>query len=87
MAMITLSKQGENLALPTVEKPVDDTRKLVPHPKVRAAHIERDRSVPRDILETIGDIGLSRRLQPRRFGALELGFSQFVRIQRELGRG
>jgi len=71
----------------TFQSMLDGVRALVPELKARAADIESDRSIPEDVIAALADLGLFRLLQPKRFGGLELGFTQFVRLNLELGRG
>lgn len=70
----------------SAEQLVAATRKFVPYLKTRAPELERDRRIPDDIIAALREIGLFRLLQPERFGGLELGFSEFVRLNLELGR-
>jgi alkylation response protein AidB-like acyl-CoA dehydrogenase len=72
---------------PSADELVEAARKLTQLLKERAGQTERDRQVSTDVIETIRDTGLFRLLQPKRFGGLEHGFSDFVRINLELGRG
>ena len=72
---------------PTIETMLDAVRQFVPELKRRARDFERERRIPTDVIATLADIGLFRLLQPRRFGGLEYGFADFVRINLELGRG
>ena len=66
---------------------LDRARVLTPLLKERALQTEKDRMVSAEIIRAIADAGIFRLLQPRRFGGLEGGFEQFVRINIELARG
>ncbi|ARR55938.1 acyl-CoA dehydrogenase [Rhizorhabdus wittichii DC-6] len=72
---------------PTADAIVDATRRLVPALKARAAAIERERRVPAELIDELAGTGMFRLLQPRRFGGLEYGFTDLVRVNLELGRG
>lgn len=66
---------------------LERARALIPVLASRSADTEKSRRVPN---ETIGDFhraGLFRVIQPARFGGLELDFSTFASITRELARG
>ncbi|MBB4633385.1 acyl-CoA dehydrogenase family protein [Sphingosinicella soli] len=73
--------------MPSADQLVADARKLIPMLKAQAADIERERRVPADVISALADIGLFKLLQPRRFGGYEYGFTEFVRLNLELGQG
>ena len=94
------SRGLERVAATTYPKPIevgsselpahqllDRARGLVSVLKERALLTERDRMVSAEILGALADAGIFRLLQPRRFGGLEGGFEDFVRINIELGKG
>jgi 3-hydroxy-9,10-secoandrosta-1,3,5(10)-triene-9,17-dione monooxygenase len=62
-------------------------RALVPVLAARSAETERGRRVPDETIADFHRAGLFRVMQPRRFGGLELDFSVFAGITRELARG
>jgi alkylation response protein AidB-like acyl-CoA dehydrogenase len=62
-------------------------RALVPALAARAAETEKNRRVPDETIADFHRAGLFRVMQPRRFGGLELDFSVFASITRELARG
>jgi alkylation response protein AidB-like acyl-CoA dehydrogenase len=66
---------------------LDRARLLTPLLKERALRTEKDRMVGAEVIAAIADAGIFQLLQPRRFGGLEGGFEQFVRINIELARG
>lgn len=66
---------------------LDRARALVPVLAERAAQTERERRVPDATIADFHRSGLFRVLQPARFGGLELDFSVFALITRELARG
>lgn len=72
---------------PSAATLLDRARALAPLLKERAAETERDRMVSADIIAAVGETGLFRLLQPKRFGGLEYGFGDFVRINIELAKG
>jgi len=76
--------QGREPATPQL---LERSRGLVPLLKERALQTERDRMISADVIAAIADAGLFRLLQPRRFGGLEGGFEDFVRINIELAKG
>ena len=66
---------------------LDRARVLTPLLKERALQTEKDRMVSAEVIAAIADAGIFQLLQPRRFGGLEGGFEEFVRINIELARG
>jgi alkylation response protein AidB-like acyl-CoA dehydrogenase len=66
---------------------LDRARALRPLLKERALQTEKDRMVSAEVIAAIADAGIFQLLQPRRFGGLEGGFEEFVRINIELARG
>jgi alkylation response protein AidB-like acyl-CoA dehydrogenase len=72
---------------PSAEQLLDGARGLVPLLKQRARQTEDQRMVSPDIIEAVRETGIFGLLQPKRFGGLEYGFSDFVRLTIELGAG
>jgi len=72
---------------PTPQQLLESARALAPSLKQRALQTERDRMVAAEIIDAVRDTGIFRLLQPRRFGGLEYGFNDFVRINFELAKG
>lgn len=66
---------------------LERARALVPVLAERSAKTERERRVPDETIADFHRSGLFRVIQPKRFGGLELDFSVFARITRELARG
>lgn len=88
VAAITCAKPTEvNSSDPPAHQLLERACKVVPVLKERALQTERDRMVSAEIVGTLADAGIFRLLQPRRFGGLEGGFEDFVRINIELAKG
>lgn len=66
---------------------LERARALVPVLAARSAETERTRRVPDETIADFHRSGLFRVIQPARFGGLELDFSVFAGITRELARG
>ena len=66
---------------------IERARALVPALAARSAETERQRRVPDETIADFHRAGLFRVMQPKRFGGLELDFSVFAGITRELARG
>ncbi len=66
---------------------LERARSLTPLLKERALQTERDRMVSVEVIAAIADAGIFQLLQPRRFGGMEGGFEEFVRINIELAKG
>jgi 3-hydroxy-9,10-secoandrosta-1,3,5(10)-triene-9,17-dione monooxygenase len=66
---------------------LERARALVPVLAQRSPQTERERRVPDETIADFRRSGLFRVLQPARFGGLELDFSVFALITRELARG
>ena len=66
---------------------IERARALVPVLAARSAETERQRRVPDQTIADFHRAGLFRVMQPTRFGGLELDFSVFAAITRELARG
>ncbi len=73
--------------LPSVEELLGGACGLVPLLKKRAWKTEQERMVSPDIIDAVRETGIFALLQPKRFGGLEYGFSDFVRLNLELARG
>lgn len=74
-------------AEPTPQQLLARAQALAPGLKQRALQTERDRMVSADVIAAVRETGIFRLLQPQRFGGLEYGFNDFVRINYELARG
>jgi len=72
---------------PSVERIMAAARDLVPELRRRARQTELDRHVSADIISACRKAGIFRLMQPRRFGGYEYPFSDFVRLNLELGHG
>jgi resorcinol 4-hydroxylase (FADH2) len=72
---------------PSADQVLESARELVPLLKKRARQTEEQRMVSPDIIEAVRATGAFGLLQPKRFGGLEHGFSDFVRLSIELGQG
>src|SRR5262245_24979140 len=62
-------------------------RALVPTLRERSAQTDRDRRVPAETISDFQRAGLFRVLQPRKFGGLQMEFSVFANLVRELAHG
>jgi alkylation response protein AidB-like acyl-CoA dehydrogenase len=72
---------------PSPEQMLEQARGLVPMLRQRARQTEEARVVSADVIAALRATGAFRLLQPKRFGGLEYGFSDFVRLTVELGAG
>jgi len=72
---------------PSAETLFDGARGLVPLLKTRARQTEQERMISPEVIDALRATGLFGLLQPKRFGGLEYGFSDFVRVTIELGKG
>lgn len=59
---------------------------LLPEIRARAPQTERDRRVSAEMTATIRDAGIYKLMQPARFGGFEYGFSEFIEMNRTVGR-
>jgi alkylation response protein AidB-like acyl-CoA dehydrogenase len=78
------------LSIATDDSPsalIERARALVPVLAARSAETERNRRVPDETIADYHRAGLFRVMQPKRYGGLELDFSVFASITRELARG
>ncbi len=66
---------------------IERARALIPVLASRSAETEKSRRVPDETIADFHRAGLFRVIQPARFGGLELDFSTFAWITRELARG
>ncbi|HVG49994.1 MAG TPA: acyl-CoA dehydrogenase family protein, partial [Xanthobacteraceae bacterium] len=62
-------------------------RALVPALRARSAKTDADRRVPAETIADFQDAGFFRVLQPRKFGGLQMEFSVFANLVRELSHG
>jgi 3-hydroxy-9,10-secoandrosta-1,3,5(10)-triene-9,17-dione monooxygenase len=72
---------------PDGEELVRRARALIPMLRARADEVEKNRSVPPDIIEEFKKAGFFRILQPARWGGYEMNPVVFMRVLSELGRG
>jgi 3-hydroxy-9,10-secoandrosta-1,3,5(10)-triene-9,17-dione monooxygenase len=72
---------------PDAEELVRRASALVPMLRERADEVEKNRSVPPDIIQSFKDAGFFRILQPARWGGYEMNPVVFMRVLSELGRG
>ena len=75
------------LLQPSIEALVQNARELRPLLADRAAATERAGRVSGEAMQLLGDAGLLRLGQPRRFGGYEYGPSAMLRVGFELGQG
>jgi alkylation response protein AidB-like acyl-CoA dehydrogenase len=61
-------------------------RSLAPRIEVAADQIERDRAIPRDLVDALVDAGLFRLMLPRALGGLELDLPTYVKVVEEVAR-
>lgn len=74
-------------SVPSEEELLERARALVPMLRARAEEVERNRSVPKDIVDEFKKAGFFKILQPRRWGGYEMAPITFLRVLMELGRG
>jgi alkylation response protein AidB-like acyl-CoA dehydrogenase len=72
---------------PSLESIVDNARALVPKLKERAEATEAARRVSEETTREFHEAGFFKLMQPARFGGYEYGFTAFIDIISELGRG
>ena len=72
---------------PGIQQLGDAARELVPYLRERAAQTERERRVSDEATDKFRQAGFFKLMQPARFGGYEYGFSSFIEIISELGRG
>jgi resorcinol 4-hydroxylase (FADH2) len=66
---------------------VERAQALVPRLRERASEVERARRVSEDMTRAFRDAGFFRLMQPHRYGGYEYGFTAFIDVISELGRG
>ncbi|HEY0941456.1 MAG TPA: acyl-CoA dehydrogenase family protein [Steroidobacter sp.] len=74
-------------AVPTTEELIRRARAMIPVLRAQAEVTERNRRVAPQAIEAFRAAGFFKLLQPARFGGLERGFSDLIRINFELGQG
>lgn len=72
---------------PALSQIVGAARELVPLLRERAAATEQERRVSDDVTRRFHEAGFFRLMQPARFGGYEYGFTAFIDVISELGRG
>lgn len=72
---------------PPLAELVAAARGMVPYLAGRASQTERDRRVSEETIRTFRDAGFFRLMQPAAYGGYEYGFSAFIDVVSELGRG
>ncbi|SNT31109.1 Acyl-CoA dehydrogenase [Noviherbaspirillum humi] len=72
---------------PSIDQLIDNARELVPRLKERAQRTEAERRVSDQTSREFRDAGFYKLMQPARFGGYEYGFTAFIDIISELGRG
>lgn len=73
--------------VPSIQQLGDAARELVPYLRERAPQTERERRVSVEATDKFRQAGFFKLMQPARFGGYEYGFSSFIEIISELGRG
>lgn len=59
---------------------IADISEIAPRIAARAGEIEAQRTVPRDIVDQLRDIGVFRMITPKAYGGLEFNLPDFVRV-------
>jgi alkylation response protein AidB-like acyl-CoA dehydrogenase len=72
---------------PSVDVLIARAQALAPLLRERAAQTERERRVSDDVTGWFREAGFFKLMQPARYGGYEYGFSAFIDIISELGRG
>src|SRR4051794_2278464 len=72
---------------PTLAQLTRAARELVPELARRAQRTEQERRVSDEVTEMFRAAGFFKLMQPARFGGYEYGFTAFLDIISELGRG
>ncbi len=72
---------------PAIETLIDNARQLVPKLRERAQQTEAERRVSDQTTAEFREAGFFKLMQPARFGGYEYGFTAFIDIISELGRG
>lgn len=72
---------------PSLDTIVNNARALVPTLKARAQATEQARRVSNETTDAFRDAGFFKLMQPARFGGYEYGFTAFIDVISELGRG
>lgn len=78
--------RGDSVAV-TFDDLLSRARAIVPTLKEKARQTELDRRVSDETTAMLKDLQLSRLMQPKRFGGLEYGFSELVKLNFEVARG
>lgn len=85
--MNTTLKRDNVPNIPTEEMLLERAKALVPMLRERSTEIEKNRSVPTDIIKAFKDAGFFHILQPARWGGYEMNPAVFYKVLMELGRG
>ncbi len=72
--------------IPTADELIARARALAPRLRERAIKAERDRNIPRELVEEYIDAGLIHALQPKRWGGFEHDHEAAFDIAIELGK-
>lgn len=74
------------MALPATADYVEAAQALLPLIEANADRIERDRALPRELVDALIDAGIFRLLLPRSLGGIELDLPTHIRIVEQLAR-
>lgn len=85
MSVISIHSNASNP--PSEDELLERATNLVPMLRNRADEIEKNRSVPSDIIQEFVKAGFFRVLQPKKWGGWEMEPKVFWKILMELGRG
>src|SRR5579871_715322 len=72
---------------PRLEQLVNAARELVPYLRDHAQRTEAERRVSVEATEAFQSAGFFKLMQPRRYGGYEYGFTAFIDVISEIGRG
>jgi alkylation response protein AidB-like acyl-CoA dehydrogenase len=75
------------LGAPPLQQLTHAARELVPELRRRARRTEEERRVSDEVTALFRDAGFFKLMQPARFGGYEYGFTAFLDVISELGRG
>jgi alkylation response protein AidB-like acyl-CoA dehydrogenase len=75
-----------SIALPDVTDLINAARTLAPKIEATRADIERERQIPRPLLDALAEAGLFSLWLPKALGGPELNFVDYVRVIEELAR-
>src|SRR5690625_2804011 len=69
------------------EEVIQRARDLIPFLRERAAEVEKNRMVSKEIVEKFTEAGFFKILQPKRWGGYEMSPNILNKVLMELGRG